>query len=141
MRYKHLFYKVNRVEKEKIISLLVKALDKKEILFSYVHGSFVEEEVFRDIDLAVWVKGEVLPKEKALKYELSLSVDLEYLIEYPADLKVLNYAPLGFQYHVTKGRLLTCLDDDLRVDFLAEVWSKYLDFAPKSREFLLEMLS
>lgn len=137
----HVLHKVSRVQKEKIISLLVTALDKKEILFSYVHGSFVEEEVFRDIDLAVWVKEELFPKEKALKYELSLSVDLEYLIGYPVDLKVLNYAPLGFQYHVTKGRLLTCLDDDLRTDFLTEVWSKYLDFAPKSKEFLLEMLS
>lgn len=134
-------HKITRIEKDKIISLLISTLDKKEILFSYAHGSFVEEEVFRDIDLAVWVKEEVLPKEKALKYELSLSVDLGYLIGYPVDLKVLNYAPLGFQYHVTKGKLLTCLDDDLRVDFLAQVWSKYLDFAPKSKEFLLEMLS
>ena len=58
----------------------------------------------------------------------------------PVDLKVLNYAPLGFQYYSTTGLLIMCKDDDLRVDYLTKIRSLYFDFKPSSERFLLEMI-
>lgn len=128
-------------KRKETASLLMRELnEREEVLFSYLHGSFQEGGSFRDVDIAVFVREEEVPKSKALDYALSLSVDLEDRIRLPVDVKVLNYAPLAFQYHSTKGRPLTLQDDERRVDFLTTVWNRYHDYAPKSKEFLTEML-
>lgn len=118
-----------------------KFLEKQnEIFFGYLHGSFAEGRSFKDIDVAVFVDEEAIPKERALDFEMSTSIKLEKEVKLPIDVKVINYAPLGFQYHCTTGLLIMCKDDDLRVDFLTRVRSLYFDFKPSSERFLLEML-
>lgn len=128
-------------EKKKVQLLLGELLKKeKGILFAYLHGTFEEGKPFRDIDLAVFVEGAIIPRNKVMDFEIAASLRLQESIEMPVDLKVLNYAPLGFQYYSTTGLLIMCKDDDLRVDYLTKIRSLYFDFKPSSERFLLEMI-
>ncbi len=132
---------LRREERERIEAALKDCLEKEErILFAYLHGSYAEGRLFRDIDLSVFVDESRVSKEKSLNFEVSFSVQLENIIRLPVDVKVINYAPLAFQYYSTTGTLLMCRDDDFRVDFLTRIRSLYFDFRPSSERFLMEML-
>jgi predicted nucleotidyltransferase len=129
-------------EREKIQKLLCQNLETDEnVFFAYLHGSFVEGKPFRDIDIAVYVDTSRILKGKALDFEVSTSIKLEKPTRMPVDVKVINYAPLAFQYYSTTGTLLMCRDDDFRVDFLTRTRSLYFDFKPSSERFLKEMLN
>lgn len=135
------FIAISKKERTKIEKILSRLLEKEDrILFAYVHGSFAEERPFQDIDVAVFVEEWQVPQERVVDFEITTSLRLEEEVKMPVDLKVLNYAPLGFQYYSTTGMLLMCKDDDLRVDFLAKIRSLYFDFKPSSERFLLEMI-
>ncbi|MGQ9648011.1 MAG: nucleotidyltransferase domain-containing protein [Thermodesulfobacteriota bacterium] len=130
-----------RGERERIEATVKERLEKEErIVFAYLHGSFTEGRPFRDIDISVFVDESRVSKEKTLNFEVSFSVELEDTIRMPIDVKVINYAPLAFQYYSTAGTLLMCRDDDFRVDFLTRIRSLYFDFRPSSERFLMEML-
>ena len=136
------YFSIFTEKKEQITDLLIRLLEERtEILFSMLHGSFIREGKFKDIDIAVWVDEHRVIRDAALDYELSTSVDISYKLPYPVDVKVINYAPLGFQYYALAGRILTCSDDDLRVDTVVCIWNRYFDFLPKSKEFFLDMIS
>jgi predicted nucleotidyltransferase len=116
-------------ERKKIEEVLSNCLEKEEtILFAYIHGSFAEGRPFRDIDIAVFVEESKIPKEKSLDFEMSTSLRLEKIIKIPIGVKVINCAPLAFQFYSTAGSLLMCNEDDLRVDFLTTMRSIYFDF-------------
>jgi len=139
---KHKYFSILPEEKDQISAQLARLFEKrKEIIFSVLHGSFVNDEKFKDVDVAVWLDENAVKKDSALDYELSTGVDLSYIIHFPVDVKTLNYAPLGFQYFAVSGRLLTCTDDDFRVDTIESIWNRYFDFLPKSEDFLLDMIS
>jgi len=132
---------VSRKERGRIGKFLGRLLGKENgIFFAYLHGSFTEGGPFRDIDVAVFVDEKAIPKERALDFEMSTSIKLEKEVKLPIDLKIINYAPLGFQYYSTAGPLIMCNEDDLRVDFLTRIRSLYFDFKPSSERFLLEMM-
>jgi predicted nucleotidyltransferase len=116
-------------ERKKIEEVLSNCVEKEEtILFAYIHGSFAEGRPFRDIDIAVFVEESKIPKEKSLDFEMSTSLRLEKIIKIPIGVKVINYAPLAFQFYSTAGSPLMCNEDDLRVDFLTTMRSIYFDF-------------
>jgi len=128
-------------EKERIREVLGRLLEEEgRIIFAYLHGSFAEGRSFRDIDIAVYVEESEVPREGVIDFEIMTSMKLETNVKLPVDIKVINYAPLGFQYYSTTGSLLMCRDDDLRVDFLTKIRSLYFDFQTRSKRFLLEML-
>jgi predicted nucleotidyltransferase len=65
---------LSKEEKLKIEETLWNALEQHpEISFAYLDGSFVKNEGFKDIDLAVYVKEMPL---SLLQYELSLETEL-----------------------------------------------------------------
>jgi predicted nucleotidyltransferase len=131
---------VSKKERARIAKFLGQLLKEEEgIFFAYLHGSFAEGRPFRDIDVAVFVDEKAIPKTGALDFEMSTSRKLEKEVKLPIDLKVINYAPLGFRYYSTTGPFIMCKEDDLRVDFLTRVRSLYFDFKPSSEKFLLEM--
>lgn len=90
------------IEKETIVNRITKFLEvHKEISFAYIHGSFLQEGHFKDIDVAVYLKN--IP-ESFLQYELELEAELmKSLGEFAIDVRVLNASPLSFRYHVIKG--------------------------------------
>jgi hypothetical protein len=105
-------------EKRKILEKIKTALEKdEEIVFATVHGSFIERDSFRDIDIAVWIKD----PEKALQYTMNLSCTIESEIKFPVDIQVLNEAPLPFKHHVlTEGKTLYSKDEKLRTELANE---------------------
>jgi len=131
-----MMFKLANEEKEKIKKNLIEIIqNKEEVIFAYLHGSFLING-FNDIDLAFFVNG----IEDILDYEITSSLEIEKQIHFPIDLKVINPAPLGFKYEVTKGELLFSRDEEIRTDFIEKVWHQYLDFKPIEKEILMDMM-
>lgn len=116
--------------------------NREEIIFAYLHGSFIELKKFRDIDIAVYINESLVPHDEALEYALKISslTELETGIS-PLDIKILNYASIGFRYYATKGILLFAKDEDKRTDFLEDTWKRYFDLLPKRRQIIVDLLA
>ncbi|MEM4416497.1 MAG: nucleotidyltransferase domain-containing protein, partial [Nitrososphaerota archaeon] len=96
--------KLETSEKESILSMIKQVLEKDEdIVLAVVHGSFISEEHFRDIDVAIYVGKGV----DYLSKKFSLEKKLEKETGIPVDVNVLNNAPAWFMNRVLgKGKLL-----------------------------------
>ena len=129
----------------------------EDISFVYVFGSFArflksEEKIrFNDIDLAIYVSGfkHLLEGNKdsvqkkyshsssPLRMEMKLEKIIEDLAGIPVDVRILNYAPIAFQYNVIKeGAIVLDNDKDLRADFENLVFKKYFDYIHLRNEYL-----
>jgi hypothetical protein len=119
------YHKLTAEEKERLLDSLRKELEGFDnIIFTYVHGGFVDMEVFRDVDVAIWIKN----PEDAFSYEVDLSAKLEANLKTPIDLHVLNQAPLSFKHHAfTRGKLLFSKDEETRIKLVDETLRKYAD--------------
>jgi len=119
------YYKLSTQQKHRLVETLKEKLENvDEIVFAYLHGSFLERESFRDIDVAIWLKR----KEKAFQYTVDFSAKLEAEMKIPIDIQVLNEAPLPFKHHVlTKGRLLFSKDENLRQKLADLTIRQYID--------------
>lgn len=124
-------------KRKKILEKTKVFLEKKEeIIFAYVFGSFITEEKYNDIDVAVYIKNE---KIDHIDYSISLSVEMEKEIKQPLDIKVINALPLPLKYHITKGILLFTKDEILHENFICDVWKKYIDFKYFSDIYIKEL--
>ena len=133
---------LTRIDKGKIIHQLKKVVcEEKDILFAYLHGSFLEESGFNDIDIALYAEEKIVKRISVVDFEISLSLKIEKIIRQPVDMKLLNTAPLAFKYQASRGRLLFSRDEIKREEFLCRTWSGYFDFLPLSRVYLKEALS
>lgn len=134
-------YSLSAQEKKKILgSIRDYLLQRPEVIFAYVHGSFIEERPFHDIDVALYFT-ESIPQERRLELCLQLSVDLSGIVRFEVDAHALNDAPLGLRYHATRGKVLMSRDDNLRHDFEEYVWIRYFDFEPIMKQNLRDLLS
>lgn len=116
--------------------------DREEIIFTYLHGSFAEGLPFMDIDIAIYVDDRIVSKEDAVDYGLNISAIAEMKTGIlPIDVKVVNYAPVGFKFYATKGVLLFSKDEEIRCEFLEGTWKKYFDLLPKRKQILLDLIS
>jgi predicted nucleotidyltransferase len=113
--------------------------ERDEVVFAYIHGSFVQGEEFQDVDVAVFVADGAPRSTDDIEYEISLSLRLEKELGLPVDVKILNNAPLAFRYHASRGTLLLTRDESVREDFLDRTWSEYFDFLPLSRIYQDEL--
>jgi len=112
--------------------------DRPEIIFAYIFGSFVENDPFNDIDLAIYVdKDQSLVK--GIFYEIKLSNTLEEKIKIPVDVIKLNNASDSVIYRATKGLLIKNNDEEKRVNFITLHWKKYWDFNHKIQEHITEL--
>jgi predicted nucleotidyltransferase len=127
--------------KHKIIQEIRNRLSQEtNIVFAYVHGSFLDEDTFNDVDIAVFVEKNTL-KPNPVDFEISWSLKLEKSLNISVDVKILNAAPLSFRYHATKGKLIIDRDEEVREEFLCRTWSDYFDFKPVSKIYLMEALN
>ncbi len=129
-------YTLNDVQRKEIINKLARALkEREEVIFAYLHGSFLTHD-FRDIDIAVYLK-----ENKDVLYEVELGVELEKILKFPVDVRVLNSAPLAFRFKVIKdGLLLFSKDERIRSDFEALTISEYHDFSYFRKRYRREVL-
>lgn len=121
---------MSELDKERMVNEISRCLSGVEdLLLGYLYGSFLVRNDFNDIDIGLLVAGERTPYE-LFKYAMRIASDLERCItpRYEVDLRVLNTAPVEFQYEVVKtGRVVFARDENVRVAFEADVLAKYLD--------------
>ncbi len=138
-------YKIASGKKEEIVSVFKDKLEKyNEIIFAYIFGSFIDNEMpfFRDIDIGVYVNENVILQKQFIDYAMNLSLELESLFKkYPVDVVVMNNAPLSLLSKITQGELLFVRDERLWIDFVTKMWSLYHDHAISNREVLKDMVS
>jgi hypothetical protein len=117
---------VDAQRREELFSVLREELLRRpEIVFAYLHGSFVKEKDFRDIDLGIYLRP-----ARNLYYELDLSHELSRRTGMEVEVKAIQDAPLPFQMAVVRdGHLLLSRDDELRTDFIVGVSRRYPEYA------------
>jgi len=112
--------------------------NRTEIAIAYLHGSFLTR-AFRDIDIGIVLHD--TGKRKPLEYELDTEDDLERLIGFPFDVRVLNQAPLPFRFNVLKtGVLLFSRNERFRSDFESLTIVEYHDFEFVRRTYRREAI-
>lgn len=131
-------FDLQKEEVQQVKEALLRALQKEEkILFAYIHGSFGVFP-FRDIDIGAYCN---VSKDEVFEFELEMSSKLEIISGYPVDFKVINYAPVGFQFSVlNEGTLLFERDRTIRLDFLEETGFKYMDYFEFSKSYFKELM-
>jgi len=114
---------------------------EREIVFAFLHGSFLYGSFFRDIDLGIFVKR--IESADFWDYEARLCQQIEEALNhlYVVELKVINKAPLSFCYHVIKGQILFVRDEGSLTEFMARVARSYLDMAPIRHRYMIEAMS
>lgn len=132
-------YTLPKQDKDKITKTINSYLQQQdEIYAAYLFGSYVTDELFRDIDLGVLVQAE---PENLLDYEFELEINLEKLVKFPVDVRVLNKAPATFTQNVIRHKtILIDKDPNKRADFESYVLRTYFDFAPFRRLYLAEVI-
>ncbi len=140
--------------REAILAALGETLAaRQEVVFAYAYGSFLENRPFHDIDVGVYVA--TVNEREASSLALDLAVILEAALarsnpakgeqagphRFPVDVRVLNWAPVSFCYHVLRGRLLLCRDEAARGQWAERVISRYLDLKPLRHRALKEAMT
>jgi hypothetical protein len=113
---------------------------RSDLAFAYLHGSFLTEDRFHDIDIAVYLK--TVPSSP-VQAELEIEMKLIEAIgrEYPVDARLLNTAPVSFRYGVIKnGDPIFVADEEARTSFVETTLSSHFDFAPFHKRYLKETL-
>lgn len=129
-------------DKERLVEKMVRQLSTHpEVVFALLHGSFLEDRPFRDIDVVVYLNPQIVVPRRFRSYEGELAAELELQVNMPIDVRVFNDAALSFRYHALKGRAILLRDETLLDDLRARTWDEYLDFAPFARGYLKEALS
>ena len=115
-------------EREEILNTLQQALEMQpEVVFAYVHGSFLEDHPFHDVDLAVYLDPADVGEQEISLFVLELALALEKslsqssgraAVHLPLDVQALNRAPLGFRYQVCRGKFLFSRDETLRTQWV-----------------------
>ena len=124
------------VRKEKIGLIQAMLQNRQEISFAYVYGSFTEDLPFHDIDVGIVLSPPA--EEGVIPYMLDLSQCLSLETQTPVDVRVINDAPVTFQYSVIRGFLILMRDEEKHVRFVEEVIRKYLDLKPRIRRAIKE---
>lgn len=132
-------YHLTNDQKKEIEKILkCELLRQPDIIFAYLHGSFLLPVPCGDVDVAVYLAEKALQPEHWV-YEAKLAMQLDRLTGIPVDILTLNYAPVTVRYHVTRGRLLFSKDEKLRFTFLEETWREYFDFQPFLHAFYRDL--
>ena len=113
---------------------------RPEIVFAVLHGSFLTDGPYRDIDVAVWVVPSARPDTGWHRYAVELAAELTVVVDATVDVQVLNEAPLAFRYHALCGRLVMARDEEFFHDLRERTWDDYFDFLPFARENLRGLL-
>ncbi len=100
------FYSLDPGDRDRVLKQLSRDLSgRREILLAVVYGGFVEHDIFRDIDIAVFT-GYSVPYSRVEEYEEKLSRSLEKLIDISVDLRLIDYSPPWFRVKALRGIIL-----------------------------------
>lgn len=130
-------------EKEELVKKITTFIRKRSnAAFAYIYGSFLEDDGFSDIDIALYFHRKNLPVEGGIiNLEIQMEAELQKEFGHLFDVRIINHAPVSFCYNVLKnGKLIYTGDDDLRVNFFTATVKKYIDFLPYRKRYLREVL-
>ena len=137
------YYRMSRQEKQQVVERLKHELFLlTEVVFAFIYGSFNDDPgnlPFHDIDVGVYITG--MDKKESFYYSLDLSARFTSLLKLPVDIRVLNFAPTTFCFHVIRGQLIVDKNEDIRCDFMEWVTSHYLDMKPLYMRAIKEAFS
>ena len=130
-------YRADGAERAQVLRTVTAALEAEpDVLFAYLHGSFLTGGGFHDVDVGVHLAA---PADRRLTRTLDLAVRLTRGAGFPVDVRVLDGAPPAFRFHVFRtGRLLLSRDDEQLADCLERTMREYLDIAPLVRRAAVE---
>jgi uncharacterized protein len=111
---------------------------RQEIRFAILFGSAAEGRAFRDLDVGVFVDRAQVPLAGDFDFEFDLEEKLRGLTAYPIDVRVINDAPLGFRYNVSRGQPLWINDEEEYYRFRERTWDEWFDFEPIAMQYLKE---
>lgn len=127
---KRRLYTVSSEHRKRLVSRLRAALEREPaVRFAYLYGSVLESDRVHDVGL--YLQKDALAGGAEISEALSANLTAE--VGMPMDFRTLNEAPLSFQYHALRGRLLVCNDEDFLTDLIEDVARRYLDLAPLLR--------
>ena len=137
----HSRYRLTPREKARVtVALRDLLVFREEVLFAYLHGSFVSGNKFRDIDVAVYLDHGRWTRRASLQYQANLAKDLSRTLRLPVDVTVLNVAPLGLRHDAVSGRVLVCREDGTRIHFADRVSTHYEQIRKLARHALFSLL-
>ena len=130
-------YRAETAERTRAARAITAALEAEpDVVFAYLHGSFLSGDGFHDIDVAVRLAA---PPDRRLTRALDLAVQLGGETGFPVDVRRLDEASLAFRFHVFRtGRLLLDRDEELLADCMERTMREYLDIAPLVRRATVE---
>ncbi|RJQ48534.1 MAG: hypothetical protein C4530_24635 [Desulfobacteraceae bacterium] len=70
------------------------------------------------------------PQNNATGFSIQLSNDFSQQLNYPIDIRVLNFASVPFRFQMVSGKLLHVKADEIHSKFLEETIRRYLDIKP-----------
>jgi len=135
-------HQITEEKRREIRQKITAVLDQMpEIVFAFLHGSFLSEPSFRDIDLGIFVRD--IDRSDYWNYEYRLTREIENALHssFVIEVKVINEAPLSFCFHVITGKLLFAQDEDFLVDFMIHTARDYLDMAPLRKRYITEAMA
>jgi len=130
------------LSKTTIITLREQISKIKDIQLCYIFGSAIKSQQFNDIDVGIVVSNPQSSYQD-LKLAMSVARELEKKLKFrwEFDVKVLNHAPIYFQFEVVKqGLLLYCRNETERISYEENVINSYLDFRDTLDWFNIQVL-
>jgi predicted nucleotidyltransferase len=119
-------HSISESQKREIFKQLKAFLENdKKIVFAYLFGSFIEYNIFRDIDIGIYIT-EI---ENEIEIEMELKRKLSDKIGYAVDISVINNAPPDVKLKILSGKLLLCKDRELMTDFIEEAGKHYIEYS------------
>ena len=128
---------LSQQKRQQLMEHLVKVLKTRgEVVFAYTYGSFAEGLPFHDIDVGLYLSQ--IMEEESTSYSLALGQTLSKELRLPMDVRVLNFAPVSFLYHVIRGNLIFERDEKIRIQIVERTIQRYLDLKPMIRRGIKE---
>jgi len=98
------YHRLSQEEKKKIMKVIAKEIEKfPEVIAAVIFGGFIESELFRDIDIAIFT-GYKISYNDVEAFEEKLSNKLEEIVKIPIDVKIIDYAPSWFKVNALSGK-------------------------------------
>lgn len=126
-------YRIESETRESLVRRFAEELENEPtVRFAYLYGSVLDSDTVHDVDVGLYLRES--EAESSAATALNFSNRFTAVAGMPVDVRVLNEAPLSFVYHVLRGRLLLCRDEDFLTEILEDVARRYLDLAPLLRQ-------
>ena len=99
------------------------------VLQAYLFGSFLRSDTCQDIDIAILL-SEPMEPYTLFKLQMQIAGEIEDLLspQVPCDVRVLNDAPVEFQYEVIRtGSIVFSRNEEQKIDYETGIMRQYLD--------------